>query len=165
MKAPEPLVVRDAVPDDVGAICAFGEAHIRDHYAPLIGAEAADRQVTSWWSDAAIRSAVSAGAVVVAVEGGSVVGVAQRGRSGTDHVLYKLYVDPAHRGTGLGPRLIDAVVARLPPDATRLGVEHFAGNARAGAFYEREGFAVERVEPSGADPALDVVWRARDLRR
>lgn len=37
-------------------------------------------------------------------------------------------------------------------------------NVRAGAFYEREGFTVERVEPSVAgDPALDVVWRTRPL--
>ena len=33
-------VVRDAEPGDVRAICRFGEAHIRPHYAPLIGATA-----------------------------------------------------------------------------------------------------------------------------
>ncbi|MBX9244999.1 GNAT family N-acetyltransferase [Actinotalea ferrariae] len=157
------LVVRDAGTDDVRAVCAFGEAHIRPHYTPLIGAEAADRQVTSWWSEAQIRSAVSAELVVVAEAGGRVVGVVQRGRSGADHVLYKLYVDPGYRGSGLGPRLIEAVVRRLPPDASRLCVEHFASNERAGAFYEREGFVVERVERSGTSPALDVVWRVRDL--
>ena len=37
-------------------------------------------------------------------------------------------------------------------------------NERAGAFYEREGFAVERIESSATeDPALGVVWRARHL--
>jgi hypothetical protein len=35
-------VVRDAGRDDVVAICRFGETHIRPHYAPLIGAAAAD---------------------------------------------------------------------------------------------------------------------------
>jgi hypothetical protein len=41
---------------------------------------------------------------------------------------------------------------------------HFLANERAGAFYEREGFAVERIERSPTeDPALGVVWRLRRL--
>ncbi len=38
-------VVRDAQHDDVMAICRFGEAYIRLHYAPLIGAAAADEHI------------------------------------------------------------------------------------------------------------------------
>jgi GNAT superfamily N-acetyltransferase len=156
-------VLRDAEQRDVGAICAFGTAHVRPRYAPLIGDRAADAQVARWWNEEQIGAAVSGGLVVVAQSGNRVVGVAQRGRAGVDHVIYKLYVDPRHRSHGLGPRLIEALVQQLPPDATRLCVEHFASNERAAAFYEREGFAVERVDPSAGDPALDVVWRARAL--
>jgi hypothetical protein len=48
----------------------------------------------------------------------------------------------------------------------RLYIEHFAANERAGAFYEREGYGVERTEPSpNGDPALAVVWRVRRLVR
>lgn len=44
--------------------------------------------------------------------------------------------------------------------------EHFVANERAGAFYEREGFVAERIDPSPTDkPALGVVWRARQLTR
>lgn len=157
-------VVRDARHGDVAAICRFGEAHIRPHYAPLIGAEAADEQVRRWWNEAQVGAAVAGGLVVVAEAGGEVVGVGQRGRNGADHVVYKLYVDPRHRGHGLGPRLLDALTRQLPPGAGRLCIEHFAANERAGAFYEREGFPVERVEPSPTgDPALAVVWRCRRL--
>ena len=157
-------VVRDAGPDDVAAVCAFGEAHVRPHYAPLIGAQAADAQVRDWWNADAIGAVVAAGLVVVAEADGRVVGVGQRGRSGADHVVYKLYVSPEHRDSGLGPRLLDALIAQLPPDADRLAIEHFAANERAGAFYEREGYRVERVEPSPTgDPRLAVVWRARSL--
>jgi len=157
-------VERDARDDDVAAICGFGEAHIRPHYAPLIGAEAAAAQVRDWWHEAYVGAAVARGLVVVAEADGQVVGVGQRGRSGQDHVVYKLYVDPRYRGRGLGPRLIDALTRQLPADADRLYIEQFAGNDRAGAFYEREGFAVERVEPSPTgDPALDRVWRVRRL--
>jgi GNAT superfamily N-acetyltransferase len=159
-------VVRDAGPGDVAAVCRFGEDHIRPHYTPLIGAEAAEDQVRRWWSPDTIGAAVAAGLVVVAEAGGEVVGVGQRGRSGPDHVIYKLYVHPAHRGSGLGPRLIDALVRQLPAGTDRLHVEHFAGNGRAGAFYDREGFAVQRVEPSpSGEPARAVVWRVRELAR
>ena len=159
-------VVREAGQGDVGAICRFGEAHIRSHYAPLIGAAAADEQVRTWWNEAHIGAAVAAGLVVVADKDGQLVGVGQRGRHGADHVVYKLYLHPEHRGRGLGPRLIDALTGQLPADADRLCVEHFLGNERAGEFYEREGFAMQRIEPSPTgNPALGVVWRVRKLTR
>lgn len=79
-------------------------------------------------------------------------------------MVYKLYLHPRHRGRGLDPQLIAALIGKLPGNADRLHIEHFAANDRAGAFYERQGFIVERVDPSATgDPALDVVWRARDL--
>jgi ribosomal protein S18 acetylase RimI-like enzyme len=157
-------VVRDVEHDDVAAICWFGEAHIRPHYAPLIGAEAADEQVRRWWNETHVGAAVAEGLVVVAEADGQLVGVGQRGRSGDDHVVYKLYVHPQHRGRGLGPQLLDGLTRQPPANADRLYIEHFVANERAGAFYEREGFTVERIEssPTG-DPALGVVWRARQL--
>ena len=79
-------------------------------------------------------------------------------------MIYKLYVHPEFRSLGVGPRLINTLIRQLPADAGRLHVEHFAANQRAGAFYEREGFLVERIEPGPIGvPALAVVWRARDL--
>lgn len=157
-------VVRDAEHHDVAAICRFGDTHIRPHYAPLIGAEAADDQVRRWWNETQIDAAVAAGLVVVAETDGRLVGVGQRGRRGADHVVYKLYVHPQHRGRGVGPQLLDGLIRQLPADVDRLFIEHFVANERAGAFYEREGFAVERIEPSPTgDPALGVVWRARRL--
>lgn len=157
-------VVRDASHDDVVTICRFGEAHIRPHYAPLIGAAAADEQIRRWWNEPHFDAAVAAGLVVVAEADGHLVGVGQRGRRGADHVVYKLYVHPQHRSRGLGPRLLDALTRQLPANADRLYIEHFVANERAGAFYEREGFTVERIEssPTG-NPALGVVWRARPL--
>lgn len=165
MTAGEHVVVRDARPEDVAGICGFGEAHVRPHYAPLIGAEAADAQVRLWWSEEQVAAAVGAGLVVVAVSEEGIVGVAQRGRDGADHVVYKLYVAPRLRGRGVGPQLVDALVRQLPAGIDRLYVEHVAANERAAAFYEREGFVVERVDAgTTGDPARAVVWRARDLR-
>jgi GNAT superfamily N-acetyltransferase len=160
---PEPAV-RGAEHDDVTAICQFGNDHIRPHYAPLIGDDAADQQVRRWWNDQQIAEAVAEGRVVVAEVDKQIVGVGQRGQRGHDHVVYKLYVHPQHRGRGLGPRLLGALIRQLPDAADRLYIEHFAANERAGAFYEREGFTIDRIEPSPTDSAaLSVVWRVRDL--
>jgi GNAT superfamily N-acetyltransferase len=156
--------VRDAKHDDVAAICRFGEAHIRAHYAPLIGAEAADQQVRRWWNETEIGAAVDEGLVVVAETDGLLVGVGQRGRRGTEHVVYKLYVHPQFRSRGLGPLLLDALIQRLPANTDRLYVEHFTANERAGTFYEREGFTVERIDSGPTEnPALGIVWRVRYL--
>lgn len=157
--------MRDARHDDVDAIRRFGQAHIPPHYAPLIGATAADEQVRDWWNETHIAAAVAAGLVVVAETAGQLVGIGQRGRAGADHVVYKLYVHPGHRGHRLGPRLLHALTTRLPANTDRLHVEHFAANERAGAFYEREGFTVDGVDPSPTgDPALAVVWRSRPVK-
>lgn len=157
-------VIRDAVAQDVAAICRFGEAHIPAHYTPLIGEGPADEQVRRWWNETYVAAGVAAGQVVVADDDGEIVGVAQRGRNGADHVIYKLYVHPERRGRGIGPRLIAALVRQLPRGTERVYIEQFAGNARAGAFYEREGFTVDRVEPGPTD-ALAVVWRVRQVGR
>lgn len=156
--------VRDARHDDVAAICRFGETFIRPHYAPLIGADAADEQVRRWWNETHVDAAVAERLVVIAEADGQLVGVGQRGRRGDDHVVYKLYVHPRYRDRGLGPQLLNALTARLPTHVDRLYIEHFVANDRAGAFHEREGFTVERIEPGPTEsPALGVVWRARRL--
>ncbi|MHA7275108.1 GNAT family N-acetyltransferase [Arthrobacter sp. Hz1] len=161
--ANSPSVLRSATIGDIPGIRRFGE-DIRAQYAPLIGAGAADGQVQNWWNEASIRAAVAEGLVVVAEQDGRLTGVGQRGHRGADHVIYKLYVHPEDRGHGLGRRLLDALIEELPANAHRLYIEHFTANKRAAAFYEREGFTVERIEPNPTGTsALPVVWRARDL--
>ncbi len=160
MTSNEIPVVRNAVPGDIAAICRFGEQHVAPHYAPLIGQEAADEQVRRFWNDTQITRAVTRGLVVVAEADGRLVGVGQRGRRvpdrDSDHVVYKLYVHPGLRGHGIGPRLINALTEHM--DADKVYIEHFVQNERAGAFYEREGFKVERIEKG-------IVWRSRPITR
>lgn len=86
-------VIRDAVSADVMRICEFGDAHIREHYAPLIGDDAAAQQVSDWWNPSQIGAATAEGLIVIAETAEGIIGVAQRGLNGSDHVLYKLYLD------------------------------------------------------------------------
>ncbi|OLZ54810.1 GNAT family N-acetyltransferase [Amycolatopsis keratiniphila] len=147
-------VVRDADRDDVMAICRFGEEHVRAHYAPLIGEAEAARQVRMWWNTTNIAGAVARGAVVVADDSGRLAGVGQGGLDGDEQVIRKLYTLPRHRG--LGSRLLEVLIGRLPADVGRVYAEHLLADESAGLFFEREGFTVERIEPGG------VVRRGRD---
>jgi GNAT superfamily N-acetyltransferase len=160
------LAIRTARAEDIEAICAFGSAFIPDHYEPPIGAEPAHAQVERWWNKSRIGAAVDSGQVVVATSDDEIVGVAERGHWAGDHVVWKLYGHPDHRGRRIGPRLLAALIEQLPPEADRLLVEHFAANVRAGTFFAREGFRYLRAEPGAEDrPSMAVVWRALDLRK
>ena len=158
------VAIRRAGAGDTAAICAFGQTHIRPHYAPLIGSAAAARQVSEWWNPQVIARAALAGAIVIAESRGQLVGVAQVSGESDPPTIYKFYVHPAWRGHGVGPVLLDAVVRSLPAESSRIAVEHFAANERAGAFYAREGFVVDHVsQDASGDPALAIVWRVKNL--
>lgn len=61
--------------------------HVRPHYTPLIGADAAESQVRTWWTTIAIGRAVGNGLIFIDDDGGQLFGVAQLGREGTDSVV------------------------------------------------------------------------------
>jgi GNAT superfamily N-acetyltransferase len=165
MSASRALVFRRAREEETSAVCAFGARHVAAHYAPLLGSAAADAQAERWWSDDEMRPAVRDGHVLVAVDGGVIVGVAQVDPGMDPPMIWKLYVDPALRGEGVGPRLLDVVYTVLPEGTERVGIEHFTVNDGAGRFYEREGFAVDRVEEAASgDPRQRVTWRLKTLR-
>ena len=158
------MTIRQARADDLDAVMAFGATHVPPHYEPIIGRAAARRQVDLWWTREYLAPAVDAGALIVAEANGEVIGIAQWGDWDGDPVVWKLYIHPEWRGQGVGPALLRAVEADLPTGTPRLLVEHFAGNHRAAAFYEREGFVHLHTDAArGGDPAAAQVWRARDL--
>ena len=157
------VLIRRAVAEDVDAIVAFGAAVVPAHYAPLLGAAAAQDQL-SWWRRELTSSAVTAGRVHLAVVGEATVGVCETGELDGEQVIWKLYLAPESRGRSLGVELLRHAVAALPDEPGHVLVEHFAGNIRAGRFYEREGFAVVGTQPAGSgDPKAAVVWRRAEL--
>lgn len=87
-------------------------------------------------------SALTAGRVHLAVADDAIVGVSETGEMDGEQVIWKLYLAPASRGRSLGVELLRQAIAALPGEPSHVLVEHVAGNTRAGAFYEREGFAV-----------------------
>jgi ribosomal protein S18 acetylase RimI-like enzyme len=155
--------VRLAAESDADAIVEFGSAVIPAHYTPILGAAVARRQLT-WWDLGRIESAIAAGRIVVAVVGDDIVGVAETGELAGEQVIWKLYLAPDFRGRSLGVELLRRAIEALPSGTDHVLVEHVAGNARAGRFYEREGFAVVKTKPArSGNPDGAIVWRQLEL--
>ena len=156
--------VRRADVDDVEAIVAFGSFVVPAHYTPLLGAAAAHGQL-SWWSHELITAAVTAERIHLATVDGTVVGMVETGQLEGEQVIWKLYVEPDSRGRSLGVELLHHATATLPVGTGHVLLEHFAGNKRAGAFYEREGFVVVDIQSDDSgDPRAAVVWRRREIK-
>lgn len=154
-----PVTIRLAGVGDLEAIERFAEEVVPPHYAPILGEEAAHTQL-DWWTPERMRPAVEARRVHVAVSAGEIVGVVQTGLFEGSYVVWKLYLSPTFRGRSLGRDLLRAAVEPLREQANHVLVEHFAGNTGAAAFYEREGWAVEKAVPArSGDPDAAVVWR------
>lgn len=157
------FTVRAARPSDAEAISAFGARVVPSHYAPILGVEVAEGQLR-WWTSERIAASIADSRIQVAMNGDDVVGVCETGAFDDEQVIWKLYVAPRSRSRGIGVALLERAMAKLPADTDHVLVEHFAGNTRAAAFYDREGFRVLRTDPAASgDPAAAVVWRIRDL--
>ena len=61
-------------------------------------------------------------------------------------IIETIYVDPDHRGQGIGTQLLDRAEAALADaDITVVGLEVMARNEDAQRFYRANGYAVHRV--------------------
>ena len=88
-------------------------------------------------------------------------GVASDGR----YNLIAMWVAPAQRGSGVAARLVDAVKAHAVAEGhARVVLDVAPDNARAAAFYARQGFVfIDEWEPLASHPAIQVqkmVWTA-----
>ena len=77
--------------------------------------------------------------------------------------LISMWVAPAWRGTGVGDRLVEAVLAwAMGGGFTSVGLWVAIGNTQAERLYARQGFAVSgRVQPMGGERSapLEVEMR------
>jgi ribosomal protein S18 acetylase RimI-like enzyme len=150
-------VIRDARPDDLPALARLGAALARLHHEldpdRFFLPDEPIEPGYAWWLG---KERASRRAVVLAAErGGELVGYAYgrieprdwntlRERCG---VGVDLWVEPAARRSGLGARLVDALVARLAERGARSVVLHVAArNARARRVFAGLGFRETVVE-------------------
>ncbi|WP_243056309.1 GNAT family N-acetyltransferase [Nocardioides sp. SR21] len=154
--------LRVAAPADAAAGAAMHNACWREAYAPYAVPERLAERLadTPRWLSAWTKQLTDGPPRILAEADGELVGFATLGPTrddaGTPVELYALYTRAAYWGTGLGQRLWDAV---RPDDPCSLWV--LEDNARAVAFYRRQGF-----EPDGARELYDDLgtWEIRMVR-
>ena len=149
--------LRPGTPSDVAGLRALGEAVVPATYDP-IDAAYGKRMLDEWWSLERLGASLDRMPHVVAEDEGRIIGVANLGPKGDRSVMWKLYVHPDAQCSGVGTRLLDAII-ELNGDRT-LWLERIDGNDKVAAFYEARGFV--EAETVANEPWPDDIWMRRE---
>lgn len=155
--------IREAQAGDAAGIARVHVDSWRETYAGVLheryfSQDAFERRAAFWERYLALEP--RPGRLAVAVDGATIVGFANSGASVGPDVehgfpvarplsLFCIYVLARAHGTGTGQALLDAILGRDPAQLWVL-----RGNARASAFYQRNGFhfdGAEYVDPADAN--------------
>jgi len=151
------LGVRNAEPEEVGALARIWHDGWRDAHAAIVPPELARFRTRESFE---ARLAAALGEVRVAGPAGAPAGFSML-RGGE---LYQLYVAAHARGTGVAAALISDAETRLAASGVDVAwLECAIGNGRAARFYEKRGWSrtgtvISQLEIPGGHFPLEV-WR------
>jgi ribosomal protein S18 acetylase RimI-like enzyme len=154
--------IRRASESDIEAISRVGHATWPSTYG-FAGQEYVERGLAQWYSEDAIRQSLRDTEMWVAEVDGAVVGIGNVDLHRDPPTIWKLYVIPAHHGSGVGSALLEQLVASVPAERGVVALEYVDGNERAGEFYARQGFVETSREPGEQPGWPEVVWVERTL--
>ena len=151
------VTIRPATDADVRAIGRLGALLVRMHHdfdpARFLAATShTERGYASFLGSQLEEPDVI---ILVAERGGEVHGYTYAGVEGVDYmalrgpagVLYDIVVDPAHRGRGIGRRLLEATIAALAArGAPRVVLSTAERNEAAQRLFARAGFRRTMIE-------------------
>lgn len=140
--------VQPATIDDVDGIQTIAKESWEHDYPDILSSESLSEGVDEWYSTDAIRDSVDwpRASVLVAREDDAVVGFVHAvfDADRNEGNILRLYVDPEHRGAGVGGALLDAVRDELfDRGADRLRAMVLAANDVGNAFYDHLGFQLD----------------------
>ena len=154
-----PVTVRDARPDDAGAVARIARASWTETYRDIFDAAfIADFLAKAYREEDLARSAERSAAdpdahFLVAERDGTLVACAQFGVGPRGPELFRIYADPAHFGTGAGTALLEELHRRIAGRVDAYVLDVHSRNTRGRAFYDRQGFT---VVGGGATPECDL---------
>ena len=149
--------VRRAAPADVTTIGRLGALLVRTHhdFDPQRFMAATPRTEQAYGSFLGTQLEEPNIVVLVADQGGEVIGYTYAGVEGSDYmslrgpagVLYDIVVDPAHRRHGVGRMLLDATMEALKSHgAPRVVLSTAERNTAAQRLFDRAGFRRTMIE-------------------
>jgi GNAT superfamily N-acetyltransferase len=132
--------VRAATPDDFEAITTVARETWHDTYDEL-EPEMIDRTVDDWYTDDSMPLEAPGTIVLVAEQGGQLVGFTHAVAQGDKADILRMYVHPDHQGEGIGSALHERLIAEIESyDVDRIRSIDFAFNETSRSFYEGLGF-------------------------
>ncbi|AXR76995.1 GNAT family N-acetyltransferase [Natrarchaeobaculum sulfurireducens] len=143
------MAVRDATTDDVDAIREVAERSWTADYPDILSRESIQEGLDDWYADRRIEDSIiwSRALMLVVERDEGIVGFAHAtwDVDETDGNILRVYVDPDHRGVGIGSDLLEATRDRL----FDIGVERIKAmvlekNDLGNAFYR--GFGFEKTD-------------------
>jgi ribosomal protein S18 acetylase RimI-like enzyme len=152
-----PVIIRPVSRDDMRAVGRLGAMLVRLHHDFDPQRFMAASSQTEYGYGAFLVSHIDDPDVIVLVAelDGEVVGYTYAGVEGTDYMslrgpagaLYDIIVDPAHRGHGVGRKLLDATMAQLAARGSpRVVLSTAERNATAQRLFEHAGFRRTMIE-------------------
>ena len=151
------LIIRPATRTDLDTLGRLGEIMVATHYTFDAKRFIAPSPQTAQRYGEFLVSQLTRQDVVllVAEENGAVIGYVYAGLEGFDYMalrgpagaLYDIVVDPAHRGTGVGRRLLDAALTWLAAHgAPRVVLSTAEQNESAQRLFAGAGFRPTMIE-------------------
>ena len=157
MTAGSDVIIRAATQADLAAIGRLGALLVRTHHEfdPQRFIPATSATERGYGSYIGTQLGVKDVIVLVAERSGEVLGYTYAGVEGFDYMalrgpagaLYDIVVDPAHRGQGIGQRLLEATLSELAQrGAPRVVLSTAEQNEPAQRLFARAGFRTTMIE-------------------
>jgi ribosomal protein S18 acetylase RimI-like enzyme len=137
------MTVREATADDIEAIREVARRSWEADYPTIVSRETVTDRVDEWYASDRLADDVGRprALVLVADEGGEVVGFSHAVLSGDAGHILRLYVDPDHRGQGTGGGLLETTRDELfARGAEAVQAMVLAANEPGNEFYRAYGF-------------------------
>lgn len=135
------VTIRKAVMADINEIQQVAIDTWHDTYEGLIPRDIQDLFLSKAYSHEMMATRLQCTLLLVAVEGGRVIGFANFQQKESDANLTAIYIDPKHQGKKVGSKLLQAGLDQLK-DISKLYVEVERDNAIGEAFYKAKGFTL-----------------------
>ena len=156
------MEIRSATRDDIEEIRAVAEASWETDYPDHLSRETIRAGIEQWYDEKVIQlELASPRSVLLVAEDDGIVGFGHGHWAGPVGTVMRLYVDPDHRGQGIGSELFDALVEELrDADVERIQAMALADNDPGKQFYESRGMEQIGVEETaiGGDQYEEAIF-------
>lgn len=161
--------IRKATISDVPALVDFGkqisdDTYVRTGFLPAAYVDGPQRY---FWSYEYLLGCCQADTTMLLVvfDNDTLIAMSEVEQlSASEAVMWKLYVQHAYHGRGLGRRLLQEIIGRLPHTTTRLKTEYYESNTPAAGFYKAQGFTfLERKEEHFDEHVIPYIYVAKTL--